>query len=469
MAQANNNEIAMIVEWIGFTAAESATIASEIGFDLKELQALQAKDMKTLSESFAKRSVAPITFGLRRAKLMEDMVNWAKDWGRIGEEITLDGLDEAQFLAELLVARQRQEARVSNADTADSRAKEASPGKLTGPTIWEAWSNKLFNYLSILTGSMSIPLIYVIREHVEGFLETDEDDENFERQAIVKCPHERPLFREDSRQVHTIIQSFCIGEESEAWIKPIRRKEDGALDLEALCNHYRGAGNTTRRIADAERLRDQLHYKSESAMPFERFLTKCKDMFTMFSDSKEPYTESQKLRFLLERCEGAAGLQAMLGAITADSTIDPNKYTFDSTANALATVIKPRTKGRSLSALTTGSSSGDKSEIMRDGKIFTGHYENPKSIHPDNWKLVLAEREKKKGGKKNGKKSVTWHQNKSENQKRQIKALQAKLSSLKRSKSSSDDEGDGTEEPPADSAGNAFGGRSEMAKKKKKD
>ena len=44
--------------------------------------------------------------------------------------------------------------------------------------------------------------------------------------------------------------------------------------MEALQNHYSGEGNTSRRIAVAERIRDTLFYKSERAMQFSAFLDK---------------------------------------------------------------------------------------------------------------------------------------------------------------------------------------------------
>ena len=62
--------------------------------------------------------------------------------------------------------------------------------------------------------------------------------------------------------------------------------------------HYSGEGNFSRRIVEAERLRDLIHYKNKRSMSFSSYLGKVQKMFNIFADQKEPYTEDMKLRFL---------------------------------------------------------------------------------------------------------------------------------------------------------------------------
>jgi hypothetical protein len=61
----------------------------------------------------------------------------------------------------------------------------------------------------------------------------------------------------------------------------------------ALRNHYSGEGNTSHRIAIAERTRNTLHYKSERAMSFSSFLDKLQKMFNISEEENEEITESQ--------------------------------------------------------------------------------------------------------------------------------------------------------------------------------
>ena len=70
--------------------------------------------------------------------------------------------------------------------------------------------------------------------------------------------------------------------------------------MSALRAHYQGEGNTTRRIAEAERLRDSLHYRNEHGLPFASYLSKTQQMFTLLEENKEPYSDATKLWFLYE-------------------------------------------------------------------------------------------------------------------------------------------------------------------------
>ena len=78
-------------------------------------------------------------------------------------------------------------------------------------------------------------------------------------------------------------------------------KQNSRIDLEVLYTHYKGAGNTTPRIAEASRLSERLHYKNERSLPFTTFLENMQHMFNLFEEENEPMTEAAKLRFLLDK------------------------------------------------------------------------------------------------------------------------------------------------------------------------
>ena len=67
--------------------------------------------------------------------------------------------------------------------------------------------------------------------------------------------------------------------------------------MAALIAHYQGEVNTTRRIIEAERLRDSLHYQNERGLPFASYLSKMQQMFTLFEENKDTYSVKMKLRF----------------------------------------------------------------------------------------------------------------------------------------------------------------------------
>ena len=377
--------------------------------------------------------------------------------------MTLEGHNEASFLRELNVSAERAAAREADKNTSEARAKEASPGKLTTEKDWEKWETKLINQLSILHGVLEVPLAYVIREN--GVVGSTENYETFTEECIARCPLEGPYFEADARTVHQLIESYTTGENSEVWVKKIRRHQNGRMDIEALRSHYRGEGNQSRRITDAETMRDTLHYKGESAMPFATFLAKVQRMFNLYDQIGEPYSESAKLRFLFDKVQ-SPDLQHPLEAVRTVVSINPDAFTFTSAANHLSSLVKPKSK-RELSVVTS-SDTNNKAGIMRDGKIFTGFYPNWRQITKEDQKLVLAERERLGIGGKRGK--ADGKQQKSEkNWKKTVKGLKKTIAALKRKTSgteASDD--DEIKEEPRDDAGNAFGGRAEKASKRKR-
>jgi len=190
------NEVVKALRWIGFTPAQAAAISEEVGNSLAVFTDLSTKEITTMEKGFADRAGPDkIVFRLNRTRLIKDMIPWAKDCERRGLVPNLNQLVREGFLRELADARKRESARQNAAGSMDTRAKEASPGKLTGPKNWESWFDKTVNYLSIMTGALDIPLIYVIRDHVDIGLEPDVDDEeddnvtDFTKTCIRQAPH----------------------------------------------------------------------------------------------------------------------------------------------------------------------------------------------------------------------------------------------------------------------------------------
>ena len=74
----------------------------------------------------------------------------------------------------------------------------------------------------------------------------------------------------------------------------------------AVRRHYAGEGNSTRRITDAKRIQHLLHYKTERALPFNKFLDSLPRMFTIFEEENEPLTERAKVDKLLTKVQNTA-------------------------------------------------------------------------------------------------------------------------------------------------------------------
>ena len=71
--------------------------------------------------------------------------------------------------------------------------------------------------------------------------------------------------------------------------------------MKALRDHFSGEGNTSRRMAEAERMKETLHYKSERSLTFENFVTKYQKMYNIYDNHGEGMSEEAKIRFLFKK------------------------------------------------------------------------------------------------------------------------------------------------------------------------
>ena len=79
-------------------------------------------------------------------------------------------------------------------------------------------------------------------------------------------------FRADSQHVHQLLKNYLVAKMAEQWIKPLEQHVNGHCNMLALREHYQGEGCASRRIALAERMRENLHYKNERSLAFSVFL-----------------------------------------------------------------------------------------------------------------------------------------------------------------------------------------------------
>jgi hypothetical protein len=317
-------------------------------------------------------------------------------------------------------------------------------------------------------GVMGVPLSYVIRQD-----ETPKEDavyNTFVEECIARAPLEGTAFEADARHVHQIILSLTAGEHSEQWIKPLRKEQNGRRDIEALRNHYQGEGNSSRRIAEAERLRDTLHYKSERSMAFQTFLSKSQHMFNLFETEAEAYTEAMKLRFLLERVQHPE-LKASVAALKVKNNAG-DEVTFTSAANHLAAELSTtqdfqtsQQRRSNVSFVESGKEAAPTSGIMKHGEIYTGYLPHWNKLSKDEKQKVINERKRLGKGKKmsSGKKQGGRKAASVKSLKKDLKDLKESLeerivAAVKRA--SKPDEPDSEDTTASqNNAGTSFGGR----------
>jgi hypothetical protein len=285
-------------------------------------------------------------------------------------------------------------------------------------------------------------------------------------------------FQADARKVHQLLKSYLQAELAEQWIKPLAKHQDGRKDMEALRNHYSGEGNTSRRIAVAERYRDTLHYKNEKALSFSTFLDKIQTMFNIFETEGEPVQEQAKVRMLLKKVEHPQ-LQTAVGTLRVRAQMDGVSFT--ECANHLSAIVSElpdyqlnrkvsatsgdiKVKTKRMRGGGAGASLASKRKVihMPDGSIWTGYYSDWEKMSDADKQTVMDTR------KKNKAKSSTPTKRKVSDVKAQLAELKKSIAAIKLNNSSKDDDTSATDDSSIpDNAGDSFGGRNK--KKARKD
>ena len=393
-----------ILHWIGFRSAVQKNALSQDAFESFDfLKVLTEKDITAMASDFSSRTVANgrINFGTMRTKRLKALIHWIQDFYRVSCVPSIVGLSEISFKAELETALTRNEIRKNQRELTKTATDAASPGPLESEKQWKEWSEKFINYLGLHLGVSGVPLSSVVRENQAPAL--DKDFSDFISKTVACAPLEGEFFDADKLAVFNMIVSFTTGQPSGDWIKATLKYSDGRKSFMALSDHFAGEGNATRNMAEATRLRDSLHYKSERAMPFETFLTKCQKMHNIFEEEDEPMCDAAKTRFLFEKVQHPE-LKSAIEALKAQQT-SGNVITYTMAANHLATAVSQLpeviARNRSISALgTNGASKGQENGegiYNADGSIKTGFISNWNSLSKADKNKVFAERKRTKG------------------------------------------------------------------------
>jgi hypothetical protein len=471
-----------VLMWIGFDQEATRDRLRKEGFEsFGDLATMKEKDIRDLAESYGRRTVADgrSIFGLRRIRYLIGLNHWVQDFARVGEEPTLAGIDNmASFREALDPAFYRADVRQVEKDQADTVSKAAEPGKFNDKRKWPEWEPAFVNYLSTIPGVSGVPLSYVVREKEapDGTVECS----SFNEKAIACAPLTGPTYQADACKVHQLIKRFLQTETAEQWVKPIARHQSGRQDMQALRSRCSGKGNTSRRIAVAEQLRDSLHYKNEKSLQFSTFLDTLQKMFYIFEEEKEEISEHQaKVRMLLKKVEHPQ-LQDAVGALRVRVQMDG--ITFTECANHLSAIVSQlpdhqvnrkvsaadaKSRGVGVRDIRGGggrpaSNPGSKRKgiHMPDGSIWTGYNSDWDKMSDADKQVVMDTR------KKNKAKGTNPNKKKGSDLKSQIADLKRSSIDVMQSKMSDDDreKSDGSDIP--DNAGDAFRGRQKKRQKK---
>ena len=272
-----------------------------------------------------------IRIGAIPAKNMKALVWWARDRKRRGLAINGGDFDEEQ-LEEAIVTMELEEV--------DDEAKVEAPGMLKSADDWITWELSLSNYLRSIRGSSGVPLAYIIRkDDIDNV--ADHDFENETERLIYQAPHQGANYKADNNQVYRIIKSKVIGSDILKWIHPFDRNQDGRGAMNQLRHHYDGPGQVQRKITQAEAQIASLHYKSEQAFSFERFITKLNGAFQVLEENGETLTERKKVTIMCEKMQNNnTDFRAAIQIVRRDPVLSKNfKEAADYLSEAVSSIF----------------------------------------------------------------------------------------------------------------------------------
>ena len=191
-------------------------------------------------EEFSKHIVAQghITFSLGHTKKLTGLMHWVQDCFCINNQpgyLTFNDEQLAGAQSHALVCK-------ADLDLVATNTKVADPSKFKEECKWPEWSKAFMNYLSVIPGVNGIPLSDVIHEsETEGGAIYN----SFNECMIARAPHVGQYYEADSHWVHTLLTRYLQGKLTKNWIHLLAHYQDGHHDMQAICNHYAGKGNST--------------------------------------------------------------------------------------------------------------------------------------------------------------------------------------------------------------------------------
>jgi hypothetical protein len=281
-----------------------ANIIAREGFtQLADLGVLETdSDVTEMAKRMATRTQAEgrVLLGTVVIKRLQTLVWWIRDQQKRGLALSAANFD---------VDAMNQAAEMKNLrnELADKEPSVTDLGKFD-PDDFDAHEDAFVNLLAQTFGVLREPLRYVVRPDIPpDEFATDEEE------RMYQLPHTGQSFVLDNQAVYRKLKAFLVDSPGWAWIEPHDTAEDGRAAFMAWTMHYNGEGELSKRTAIAKSKLDQLHYRNERSMGFEKcteIMTKCFN--TLHKDPDQRLSDRQKVEKLLKaiKCQDSELLAA---------------------------------------------------------------------------------------------------------------------------------------------------------------
>jgi hypothetical protein len=458
---------------------------------LIDLKDFTTADIKEAIKGFKSLPNNPFCLTAGTTKRLTQLALWAKDRVRLNQQVEFaNGTSQAQLFRDIEGAQDRDKIRGERKKNAETLATLKIDPPLKAGGGWDAWTVAIKTALTIAYGSKGVPLLYVLRENEAP----EHIGATWEELAINSAPHTGLDFEADVKTVHLLILNN-ISEDSDAhaYIQPLVRQNanNGRRDWLALHDRYENAASVQARVNAANKTWESLVYKNERVMSFEAFSKKLTTALQDFERALRPKHEGDIIDWLWRHVQNLE-LTQLMSALKVAQTFQ--NRTSQQILHEIAKEIPNLSKGSDfsprgvsdvhqvdqLSQISGSDWSLDKSDTpsagahTTDGKLFCGKYpgtrwwdEDVKPFHSQIIEIRNKHQPEQRGSYGGG----SGGGRASKRAKRQIKALEKTNEKLKMNVSSmkAGQAQEDTATPAAekeDKAGNAFGGKSSMQKKK---
>ena len=298
-------ELHVVFQTIGINDADMrvAMIQREGFQTLADLTTLvNDKDVDEMAKRMAARTLAggKIDLGTIVIQNLKTLVWWVDDHMKRG--ITPAAVDfTAQAMRKAAIEKRLRR------ELADHKPTLKDLGKFD-PDDFDTFEDAFVNLLKQKYGVIKEPLAYVVRPDIapEEYVTTEE-------RRLFEIPLTGNAFELDNYTVFRELKAALINSPGWAWIEEFDKTEDGRAAFKAWTNHYNGEGELSKRTAMAKAKLEQIHYKNECILSFEKvsgILTKCFN--TLYKDPDQRYSDRQKVEKLLKviQCQDAELISA---------------------------------------------------------------------------------------------------------------------------------------------------------------
>ena len=319
MAAGNVNNVDLVLALCGVEnqVARGNIIAWE-GFEsLEDLGILEDdKDVSEMAKRMAGRAPnqGHVHLSTVTIKRLQALVWWIHDRQKLNLPLNAAALTPAVLtdaVERKIVQKKQAEAEITTKDLAKFE-----------PDDFDTHEDAFLNLLAQTYGVQNEPIRYVVRPEVVPNQFASQEEER-----MFQIPLVGTAFDSDNRAVYRKLKAFLINTPGWAWIEPFNGTENGRQAFRAWSDHYNGEGELSKRTALAKQRLEQLHYKNEKSMTFERYtelMTKC--FQTLHKDEDQRYSDRQKVEKFLK------GIMTQEAELAGAKAVVDSRYPRDFTA-----------------------------------------------------------------------------------------------------------------------------------------